>query len=53
VTGGINVTNFDAAAQQAKLTGQIRSFLDWLVFVRGNDRINQLGPTVRYRGRRR
>jgi Plasmid pRiA4b ORF-3-like protein len=30
VTGGINVTDFEAAAQRAKLTGQIRSFLDWL-----------------------
>ena len=30
MTGGINVTDFEAAAQRAKLTGQVRSFLDWL-----------------------
>jgi hypothetical protein len=30
VRGGINVTDFDAAAQKAKLTAQIQSFLDWL-----------------------
>jgi hypothetical protein len=30
VTGGIDVTDSEAAAQKAKLTGQIRSFLDWL-----------------------
>jgi hypothetical protein len=30
VTGGIDVTGFEDAAQKAKLTGQVRSFLDWL-----------------------
>jgi pRiA4b ORF-3-like protein len=30
VTGEINATDFEAAAQTAKLTGQVRSFLDWL-----------------------
>jgi hypothetical protein len=30
VTDGINVTVFEAAAQKAMLTGQVRSFLDWL-----------------------
>ena len=30
VTGEINATDFEAAAQKAKLTGQVRSFLDWL-----------------------
>jgi hypothetical protein len=29
-TGEINATDFETAAQKAKLTGQVRSFLDWL-----------------------
>ena len=30
MTSGINVTDFEAAAEKARLTGQVRSFLHWL-----------------------
>ena len=30
MTGTINMTELESAAQKARLTGQVRSFLDWL-----------------------